>query len=555
MLKSISIWAVSAIALLPGPFALAQESAPNDSSSVPSLAERDEVTGLTIRGSRATGVQDHPDAGISPASIQSLLDAHFQTIAAGSPDAVLTFAQMQQAADQVTAAYRKVGYLVSTAYVPRQTVADDRILEIRVMEGRLGKVIVQGNQRYRNTALSGIAGGMEGLPVRQADIESALLYARDLPGVSVSSVLQPGENEGETDLVLVANEAKRPWSVNLSVDNYGTETSGRGRAQASLVWNSPLGRGDVLAVSGNYQFSPTSSRNGALSYSLPISGFTGFSLLAGANQSELEINDGPLAILELSGPSSQQYVGADWKFINSATLQMTASARYIHETSRFESLGIRLSDHRFDVAELGASVRHMDSRWNGVNLAQLSVRQSLKDDSQGMDIVSPFRDDDFTIARLTLMRMQYLSRTQRLQARVTGQYTGDGLPAMEQFQLGGHDSIRGYATGEAMGDRGYLLGLEYQVDAPGLGERVSPFGGLSWRDILTLDVFAEHGQVRHLTGFAEDKQLSSGGVGMTLRVPTFHNLEFRLAGAVPLGSEDASDGHSARLYARLALTF
>lgn len=520
---------------------------------VPVAAEA--PTALEIRGLRVTGVGEHPGQGVTPDSIQAVADAWFIQAANGAEVAMLDFAQLQAAADTVTAAYRQAGFLVSLAYLPQQSIGADRVLEIRVMEGRLGKVIVQGNQRYQELTVGGIARDLVGHPVRKAAIETALLYARDLPGVSVSSVLQPGENEGETDLVLVANENSRPWTVNLSVDNYGTPTSGRGRAQAGLAWNNPLGLGDVLAVSGNYQFSPAASRNGALSYSLPIRAVSGLSVLAGASQSELEINSGPLAALDLSGPSAQQYLGADWKFANTASLQMTASARYIHERSRFEALGVRLSDHRFEVAELGVSMRHFDTRWQGANLLQLSVRRSLDDDSGQMDVVSPLRDSRFTVARLGAMRLQSLGRNQRLLARFNGQYTHNGLPAMEQFQLGGHDSVRGYALGEAMGDKGYLLGLEYQVDAPGFADRPSPFQGHAWREVLSFDLFADHGQVSQLTGLKTQTRLSSAGAGLTVRLPRLHNLEVRLAGAVPVGSVDASDGRNARLYARASMSF
>jgi len=533
----------------------AGETVPPATAALPALAGRDPSATLPIRGFRVTGVADHPQQGVSPASMQAVADAYFADVAAGADTAALSFEQLQAAADAVTAAYRQAGFLVSVAYLPQQSLGPDQHLEIRVMEGRIGKVIVQGNQRYQSQTVGGAAQGLIGHPLRKADIETALLYARDLPGVSVSSILQPGENEGETDLVLVANEKSRPWEVSLSVDNHGTPTSGRGRVQAGLIWNNPLGRGDVLAASGNYQFSPAASRNGALSYSLPIRALPGLSVLAGANQSELEINSGPLAVLELSGPSSQQYAGADWKFINAAALQMTASARYIQEASRFESLGMRLSDHRFDVAELGVGLRHFDGRWRGANLLQLSVRRSLDDDSGQLDVVSPNRDSHFTVARLGLMRMQHLSRNQRLLARFNGQFTGNGLPAMEQFQLGGNDSVRGYANSEALGDRGYLLGLEWHMDAPGFADTPSPFQGLAWREVFSVDLFADHGQVSNVTGNAPDVRLSSAGAGMTLRLQRWRNLEVRLAGALPIGSAKANDGRNARFYARASMTF
>jgi len=105
----------------------------------------------------------------------------------------------------------------------------------------------------------------------QADITrvSTLLYARDLPGVTVSSTFQPGAKTGQTDLVMVAHEAKRPFVFTLGGNNYGTELTGRYRAQAGAAWNSPLGIGDQLTANVDYAFDPRSNVYGALGYRIP----------------------------------------------------------------------------------------------------------------------------------------------------------------------------------------------------------------------------------------------------------------------------------------------
>lgn len=553
MLIKQTTLALVVCAMLPVARAAVQDGAA--APAVPTVAERDAKATLEVRGFRVTQVGEHPDQHITPQQVQAVADAQFARLAAGAPSVRLDFAQLQSAADAVTQAYRQAGFLVSLAYLPPQTLGPDGIVEIRVMEGRIGKVIVQGNHRYRSHTLSDPAERLQGQPLRKADIDSALLYARDLPGVSVSSVLQPGEHEGETDVVLVARETGRPWELSLSVDNYGTEVTGRGRAQAGLTWNSPLGLGDVFAASGTWQFDPSASRNGALSYSVPVRGVSGLSVLAGANQSDLEANSGPLANFNLKGPAAQQYLGADWKFVNRESLQVTASTRYLHENARFEGLGFLLAKQKYDVAELGLGLRQNDARWHGVNLAQFSVRQSVHDGSLDLDLVNPYRDSRFTVARLGLLRLQYLTRTQRLLFKLNGQYTNNSLPAMEQFQLGGNDSVRGYAQGEALGDRGYYGALEYQVDAPGFADRASPFQGLTWRELLTFDAFVDHGKVFDASGHADPLTLASAGAGLTFRLQRFHNLELRLAGAIPTSSADASDGRDVRAYARLGMTF
>jgi hemolysin activation/secretion protein len=42
------------------------------------------------------------------------------------------------------------------------------------------------------------------------------------------------------------------------------------------------------------------------------------------------------------------------------------------------------------------------------------------------------------------------------------------LPSVQQFQLGGENSVRGFTEGVLIGDRGYNLGVEYRFPVPGL---------------------------------------------------------------------------------------
>src|SRR3546814_11300252 len=97
------------------------------------------------------------------------------------------------------------------------------------------------------------------------------------------------------------------------------------------------------------------------------------------------------------------------------------------------------------------------------------------------------RDSDFWSLRLSFVRMQYLTRSQRLYLKLNGQYSDDVLVPMEQFALGGPDSVRAYPISDALGDRGYHVAVEYQVDAPGFGDTASPFGGRPGRAVVPLD--------------------------------------------------------------------
>lgn len=529
-------------------------------ATLPPLKDRDnEAVTLQVRGFRVRDVGEHPRQGITPATVQALADAQFQALAQGQPAVALRFDQLQAVADAITRAYRLSGFIVSTAYLPAQTPGPEQLVEIRVLEGRIGEVEVKGASRYRAGTLAAPLRQLQGQPLRKQDVDGALLYVRDLPGVSVSSVLQPGKREGETDVLLVASEAPRPYTVSLGGNNYGTELTGRYRAQLGLAWNSPLGLGDVLSANYAYSLDPRQSRIGALSYALPVPAVPGLGGVIGASRSELEVRNGVFAALGLKGPTSVVYAGSDWKFVNRENLQWQASLRYLRERSQLSAAGIRLSDQKFDVVELGTALRRTDLRWRGIDLLQLSLRQSLKDRSATPDLVSPQHDSHFTIARLGYTRMQYLSRTQRLYLKLNGQYSDDALTPMEQFAVGGPDSVRAYPVSDALGDRGYYAALEYHVDAPGFADAASPFNGRPWREVLELDVFADHARVYPAGGnrmLAQAVETFDGiGAGVTVRVPQFKNFELRLSAAKPTGGRDASDGRDVRFYSRFGFTF
>lgn len=539
----------------------ALEAAP--AAAVPPLREREAAAAqdqtLVVHGFRVQGVGNHPEDGITPATVQAMADEQFATLAGGSGKSIqANFSQLQQVADRITDRYRKAGYIVATAFVPAQDVGNDGIVKLGVLEGTIGRVVVKGTSRYRPGVIAAPAEKLKGQPLRKQDIDSALLYARDLPGVTVSSTFQPGAKTGQTDLVMVAHEAKRPFTFTLGGNNYGTELTGRYRAQAGAAWNSPLGIGDQLTANVDYALDPHSNIYYALGYRAPTVVVPGLSGVIGATRSELQINSGAFADLKVRGPTSSTFAGADWKFVNTDDVATQASLRYIREKSQLGALGVKLSDERFEVAELGFGLQRTDQRLRGLDVVQGSLRKSVRDDSVAPDLVSPDHDSNFLLARLSYTRLQFLTRSQRLYFKLGGQYTRDALPPLEQFVIGGPDSVRAYPIADALTDRGWYSSLEYHIDAPGLGDRVSPFYDRPWRELLEVEVFYDFGRgyaSNHRDGNNPVERLEGVGAGLIFRIPRFHHFEFRLDASVPTGSRDASDKSGYHVYSRFGFTF
>ncbi|WP_426664787.1 ShlB/FhaC/HecB family hemolysin secretion/activation protein [Rhodanobacter aciditrophus] len=533
---------------------------------VPPLKDRDvgnaQTQQIAVLGFHVEGVGEHKDAGITPAGIQALADAQFHKLGGGDGQpAKLGFDQLQGVADAITGRYRKAGFIVATAFLPAQTVGDDRIVRIQVLEGRIGRIVVKGTRHYHPGVIAAPAEKLRGKALQKSAVDTALLYDRDLPGVSVTSTFQPGEKTGDTDLIMVAREAKRPYTITLGANNYGTALTGRYRAEAGITWNSPLGIGDSLAANIDYALDPSQNVYGSLVYRVPTVVVPGLGAVVGATRSELQINSGTFAQLHVKGPSSSYFGGADWKLVNDDDLKMLGSLHFIREESKLKLDGFdfALSDERFNVAELGFGMEHTDKRFHGVDLLQVSVRKSISDDSTQPDLVSPDHSGSFLSERVSYTRLQFLTRTQRLYFKLNGQYSNDVLAPLEQFAIGGPDSVRAYPIADALSARGYYASLEYHVDAPGFSNKPSPFRGRPWRELLELETFLDYAR-----GFPVAKERASGlapvtysgvGAGFIFRLPFWHRLEFHLDGAVPLGSQKASDDHGYHLYARFGLTF
>src|SRR3546814_10796773 len=116
--------------------------------------------------------------------------------------------------------------------------------------------------------------------------------------------------------------------------------------------------------------------------------------------------------------------------------------------------------------------------------------------------------------------------------------------------------ISDWSSDVCSSDLGYHVAVEYQVDAPGFGDKASPFGGRPWREVVQFELFADHGRVSSVgSAGSPGRTFDGAGAGLRFHLPDTHGLDFRLAAAVPIGSEDASDGDDFRVWAKFGMTF
>ena len=85
----------------------------------------------------------------------------------------LTLGQIDAIAEQLTIYYRKRGFFLTKVYIPAQEVRDG-VVGLTVLEGKLGKVSVSGNQRYKSKLIAEAFDNLLYHPVNESDIEQKL---------------------------------------------------------------------------------------------------------------------------------------------------------------------------------------------------------------------------------------------------------------------------------------------------------------------------------------------------------------------------------------------
>lgn len=519
--------------------------------NIPPVAERpfDPESGdrMLVRGFVVDGVTPNPDAGVTVETVQAAADAAFARESGGAADARLTVGRMVRVADGVTTFYRSQGYLVAKAFLPVQTIGPDAIVHIQVIEGRVSDVVVEGAKDYSVKVLRKPSAPLIGQVPQRDEVESALLYTQDYPGVRLFGTFRPGESQGDTKLILQVLE-EDSFGFQFGGDNYGNEFTGTYRLRADAAWKNPLGFGDEFNLTVLQAVNPANTTFGSLSYRVPF-GPRGFGAFVGASQNQFTVA-GPLEILNLEGTIGILEGGLDWRFMRYRFLNARAGLLFANKKSELTAVdgALNISDDDYNVAVGEMGMDRIDTRFRGVDLGLLKARQGLGGDLGTRSGLDP----NFTIYDLRYTRLQSLGDTQTAIFRLRGQFTDQSLSPLEQFALAGPDAVRAYPVGQALRDVGTFASLEYRVQAPGFARAAGPFGR-SWGDLLQLGLFYDYAQGEDAEGGAVSVDLSGYGAGLQLGVPgTFSML---VQGAMPQSDAVATDGDEFRLYGEFSIKF
>ncbi len=389
-------------------------------------------------------------------------------------DRPVTFDDLQRACEAVEALYRKRGYIVQ-AILPQQKIADG-ILIIQVIEAKLGAVIVDeagqgirfGKDRTRNYVLSA---NQIGKPLDTQAIARSVIILNEVPGVSVTSALEAGANEGETNLRVNLTETGL-FTARAEANNYGSRSTGSAQASVSAGLNNPLRFGDQLSANGIYS---EGSQFTQASYNFPVAAN---GLRAGVSANYLGYkNIGDYALNGGYGSASVLSANAAYPWLRSEGANVNLTAQFDNKTYLNKNIltDAVISNYQINSLNLGVSGNVYDGFFaGGVTNASLNlVLGQISALGASPTNFGQFQDETGKLSRITPSSYQKLTfsvnRVQtivpertRLLLNFSGQLASANLNSAEQFYLGGPYAVRAYPVAQGGGSQGALGSIELQ---------------------------------------------------------------------------------------------
>ena len=456
----------------------------------------------------------------------TLLDAAAVQAALAPHTGARTLADLQKAAQAVQALYVQAGWAAVVVYLPPQPVADG-VVTLNVVEGKVGQVLVQGNQRLSAARVrAALPSLVQGATPRVRRIDAELQIANENPGRSMAVLLGPGAAPGEVQATVKVDE-QPVHRFSASLDNSGNSRTGELRLGLGWQHADLTGHDDALSV--NLQTSPTEPsmvRVASLGYRWPLPGlraavdlFAAYSNVDGGTQT---IAAGDLSFAgagRILGARTVWYLPRLGEFDQRLTTGLESRA-YLNDCSV-----AGLPAGACGAAGESVSVQPLSLEWAAQQggstpmLFTVGVTHNLAlggkhGDQADFDAVRPGAPRRYTVWRGGAQGSMPVLEDARVAARLSLQHSGDALVSGEQFGLGGALSVRGYEERELSGDSGWQLSVEL----------LSPRLGADWLPAtadLRLLAFADAGEVHNQDGLAcragsATCRASSVGVGLRL---------------------------------------
>ena len=351
--------------------------------------------------------------------------------------------------------YASIDHPFTTVTVPKQDVTDG-VVQIIVVEGKLGKVSAEGNDWFSAGEYESAVRLKPGQPINNAELSADTDWLNQNQYRHVVIVAQPGAEFGTTDLVVRAQD-RRPITFNAGFDDTGTKSTSLYRMSTGFDWGDAFWRGDDL----NYEFTaapdPDRLSQHSLSYTFNLPWHDSLSL-SGSYATTSSLPSGITNTTGVTGTASPRYnmpLPTVWG------IRQSLSLGYDFKTTNNNILfgGVSVFPSTSEVDQFSATYSAgLADPYGATNATLLIVgspggltplNNNIAFQAQQAGAVA-----NYAYTRVTLDRLTDLPQGFSWHSRVTGQLSSAILLPSEQLTFGGFQSIRGFVEQGVTRDEG-----------------------------------------------------------------------------------------------------
>lgn len=456
-------------------FALTEEDFPRlpgeeDASSSSFTREMPRVRGVVLAGDERALVPRWQTGKLQGVTLIDVkipggkheLDQVLKPIYYGQP---LSMQMVERLKRAIVGYFKARGYPFVIVQVPEQD-ASEGVVQLVVLQGRLGRVLVEGNRWTRSSYLRNAVELPQGHLINEDDLAYDLYYLNRNPFRQVNVIYAPGDEPGDVDVILNTRD-RRSARIYVGTENTGTETTGQYRLYTGFNWGNAFGLGHVLSYqyTTNYDFHEFQAHTVQYLAPLPwkhlLNVYGGYSTV----NADLDVPAKNAQGFSLQG--SMRYsvpyrisrfndndfvLGFDFKRTNN-TFDLTSN-----DVTAIKGSPVNLTQL---VMGFSGDVQKPMHRFDYSLMAYGSPVHWVADQSNdSYQTIRPGARNQWIYLRTSLALLKRFDSAISVWTRFQGQVSSDALLPSEQFGLGGYDTVRGYEERELNMDNAVLVNLE-----------------------------------------------------------------------------------------------
>ncbi|WP_413166593.1 ShlB/FhaC/HecB family hemolysin secretion/activation protein [Capilliphycus salinus ALCB114379] len=462
-------------------------------------------------------------------------DAELAEITAEFVGREITFAELLQAEAAVTQFYTESGFVNSGAIIPAGQNLIDGVITIRLLEGGLEEINVTGTGRLRPSYVSSRIAIATKTPLNVNRLLTALQLLQLDPLIeNISAELAAGSRP-ELSVLTVTVTPADPFSVDLIADNGRIPSVGSFRRGLSVTHLNLLGFGDRINTAYtntdgsdrydiNYTF-PINARNGTIRFDY-----------YGTNS---EVIEEPFDRLDITGDSDRFGLTFRQPIYQTPIRDIAVGLTLSRENSQTTILGeeepLSVGAEEDGSTKISA-IRLFQEYTQRTSRSVLAARSQF---SLGVGAFDATINDQPPDSRFFNWRGQgqyvrLLAPDTLLVVRSDIQLSTRALVPLEQFPLGGYQSVRGYRQDVLLTDNGVFFSAEVLFPIARFGEG----------NVLQIVPFFDVGRGWNIEEEAsqENDTIAGAGLGVQLRLGDRFNA--RIDYGIPFNEVDDRDENS-----------